>query len=155
MIYRLGYRFTAAALAVVLALFAFAANAQEMPDLVGTWTGKYRAAVHDGGKFEIGEETTSLIIEQQDGEFFFGAAVWELNEDFSGSSDIGTDESLGGRDTFIGVISPDGREVTMAEVKDTGMYRGELLDENRLLLTYIEADLGDAVLLRTVFTRQP
>ncbi len=142
-------------LAVLLILPAVAVRAQEMPDLIGTWTGKYRAAVYDDGVFAIGEETTSLIIERQDGEFFVGAAVWEMNEDFEGSSDIGENSQVGGREAFIGLVGIDGEEITMAEVEDTGIYRGRLLDKDRLLLTYIESDLGDAVLLRAVFTRQP
>ncbi len=136
-----------------LLLFATMISAQEIPNMVGTWTSQYRAAVHDGGSFEVGEETTSLVITEQDGEFFLGVAVWELNEDYSGTSDIGEEEATGGDDGFIGIIGLDGREVTMAEVSDTGIYRGRLLDQNRLELTYIESDLGDAVLLRTVFER--
>lgn len=137
-----------------LLLFATMTSAQEIPNMVGTWTSQYRAAVHDGGNFEVGEETTSLVITEQDGEFFLGVAVWELNEDYTGTSDIGEEESTGGDDGFIGIIGLDGKEVTMAEVNDTGIYRGRLLDQNRLELTYIESDLGDAVLLRTVFERQ-
>ena len=131
-----------------------AGHAQDMPNLVGTWKSEYRAAVHDGNKFEIGVETTSLVIDQQDGEFFTGKAVWELDEEFTGTSDIGDEEVTGGDDGFIGLIGSDGTEITMAEVKDSGMYRGRLLDENRLELTYIESDVGDAVLLQAVFVRQ-
>ena len=61
---------------------------------------------------------------------------------------------MGGREVFIGLVGIDGEEITMAEVKDTGIYRGRLLDNDRLLLVYIKSDLGDAVLLRAVFTRQ-
>ncbi|MCR9135512.1 MAG: hypothetical protein NXI27_05930 [Alphaproteobacteria bacterium] len=99
-------------------------------------------------------ETTSLVIEQQDGEFFIGMAVWELDDTFEGSSDIGEEQVTGGDDGFIGIIGSDGTEITLAEVKDSGIYRGRLLDENRLELTYVESDVGDAVLLRTVFVRQ-
>ncbi len=141
-------------LAGLFAVWSFAGFAQDMPNLVGTWTSQYRAAVHDDGKFEIGEETTALVIESQDGEFFVGAAIWEMDEDFTGTSDIGDQEVVGGRDGFIGVIGLDGEEITMAEVEDSGFYRGRLLDENRMMLTYVEADVGDAVLLRTIFTRQ-
>lgn len=126
----------------------------KIPNLIGTWTSQYRAAVHDGNKFEIGVETTSLVIEQQDGEFFIGMAVWELDDTFEGSSDIGEEQVTGGDDGFIGIIGSDGTEITLAEVKDSGIYRGRLLDENRLELTYVESDVGDAVLLRTVFVRQ-
>ena len=139
---------------VLLILPAAAVQAQEMPDLIGSWSGKYRAAVYDDGVFEIGEETTTLVIEKQDGEFFVGAAVWEMNEEYKGTSDIGEKPATGGREAFIGLIGIDGKEITMAEVEDTGIYRGQLLDNDRLLLTYIEADVGDAVLLRAVFTRQ-
>ncbi len=139
---------------VLLILPAAAVQAQEMPDLIGSWSGKYRAAVYDDGVFEIGEETTTLVIEKQDGEFFVGAAVWEMNEEYKGTSDIGDKQTTGGREAFIGLIGIDGKEITMAEVEDTGIYRGQLLDNDRLLLTYIEADVGDAVLLRAVFTRQ-
>ena len=81
-------------------------------------------------------------------------AVWEIDVEVSGGSDIGEDQVDGGDDGFIGAIGLDGTEITMAEVKDSGMYRGRLLDENRMELTYIESDVGDAVLLRTVFVRQ-
>ncbi len=129
-------------------------RAQEMPDVLGTWTAHYRSAVYAKGGFEIGEETTTLLIEQQDGEFFVGATIWEMNEEFSGTSDIGEQQVVGSRETFIGMIGLDGEEITMAEVEDTGIYRGRLLDKDRLMLTYIESDLGDAVLLRAIFTPQ-
>ncbi len=110
--------------------------------------------MHDNGAFEIGEETTAVVIESQDGEFFVGAAIWEMDENFTGTSDIGDQEVVGGLDGFIGVIGLDGVEITMAEVEDTGIYRGRLPGENRMMLTYIESDVGDAVLLRAIFTRQ-
>ena len=77
-------------------------------------------------------------------------AVWELDENYSGSSDIGEKPAVGGRKAFIGIVGFDTEEITMAEVEDTGIYRGRLLDDDRLQLTYIESDLGDAVLLRAV-----
>ncbi|MEM7025101.1 MAG: hypothetical protein AAF637_21325 [Pseudomonadota bacterium] len=135
------------------AVIASTTSAQERPDLIGSWTGQYRAAVHQGGNFEVGEETTTLVIESQDGEFFTGYAQWVMDAETT-TSDIGEEEVTGGRDPFIGVISHDGEEIHMAEVDDTGVYRGKLLDEDRLMLTYVEADLAQAVLLSTVFTRQ-
>jgi len=130
------------------------AENSHLPNLIGTWTSQYRAAVHDGKKFEIGVETTALVIGQQDGEFFTGVAVWEMDGEVTVGSDIGEEQVTGGDDGFIGLIGFDGTEITMAEVKDSGIYRGRLLDENRMEITYIESDVGDAVLLRTVFVRQ-
>jgi hypothetical protein len=141
--------------AVLICAVPVLAQANDLPDLRGTWAGKYRAIVFGDGKVTIGEETTTLVIDQQDAEAFSGAAVWQMEEGFSGTSDIGKEQKTGGRDAFIGIIGLNGSDLTMAEGKDTGIYRGHVIDADHIMLTYIESDLGDAVLLRAIFTRQP
>jgi hypothetical protein len=116
----------------------------------GSWTGQHRAGVHDGKNYEIQEQTTTLVIDSQDGELFTGYIRWAMD----GGGEAAADD----REPFIGVIGHDGEEITIAEVDDNGVWRGKLLDGDRLALSYVEADLeGDfpeSVVISGVFRRQ-
>ena len=132
----------------VLGLIAWVltASAQERPDLIGSWTvPQLRAGVYDDKKYQIQEQTATLVIDKQDGELFTGYLQW---------SNVGeAPAATADRELFVGVIGYD--DITMAEVTDTGVWRGKLLDKDRLALTYVEANHeGESLVASVVFTRK-
>ena len=132
-----------------LIAWVLTASAQERPDLIGSWTvPQLRAGVYDDKKYQIQEQTATLVIDKQDGELFTGYVQWSM----VGEAAAATDH----REPFIGVIGFE--EITMVEKTDNGVWRGKLLDKDRLALTYVEAHLeGDdpeSVVLSVVFTRK-
>jgi hypothetical protein len=70
--------------------------------------------VHDGKNYEIQEQTTTLVIDSQDGELFTGYIRWAM--------DGGEEAAADDREPFIGVIGHDGEEITIAEVDDNGVW---------------------------------
>ncbi|USG63181.1 hypothetical protein NBZ79_09355 [Sneathiella marina] len=129
-------------------------QAQEAPDLVGTWTGDHSIIIHRDGAVELGKITTVLTIKQQDGPYFQGSKTWKRQEKISVYSDIGEELATEGLENIVGVIGFDGETVTIAEGEDSGVHHGRLIDRDQMMLTYVESDIGDAVLFRAILTRQ-
>jgi len=136
-------------LAAVLFLSASPAMAQDMPDLIGTWQGSFRAQLVDG----ITTGTMMMTIESQDGELFSGQKSVERTDDNAVLISAGGQLVRNPEETFIGVIAADGASFHVAEVGDPGWYDGRIIDSNTIEITYVESGTVPVV-HRTTLHRQ-
>lgn len=99
--------------------------AADIPDLVGNWTGP-----------NVGYEDYIGFVENNEGSFFLNITE-QKDRIFAGfvvTTDSDREEVV---KTIAGVISPDGKELYMAE-KTEGIATGYILGENELELIYLE-----------------
>ncbi len=120
---------------IVLILFTFSIEAfskDNIPSLVGTWTGKNNTLSEQRG-FRTWEKKVE-IIEQKDRRF------------------KGTFSYTDGTKDFFGVIHPDNVTFTWVAANSRGYNIGKILEKNRISACYVESGIdataGCADLLR-------
>lgn len=136
-------------LAAVLFLCAPPALAQDMPDLVGTWQGSFRAQLVDG----VTTGTFTMMIESQDDELFSGLKSVERTDENAVLISAGGQLVRNSEEAFIGVIAADGTGFHVAEVGDPGWYDGRIIDSDTIEVTYVESGTVPVV-HRTTLQRQ-
>ncbi len=132
----------AARLAFGFALFAVignaadlhAADAQTAPDLIGTWRGEFSTNLSG----RVARGLLTLTIKKQDGGTFTGSK--EVDGEENGANPPLPESSLisGSPERIIGVISPDGGNLQIAEVGNPRWYIARLVDPDTIELTYVE-----------------
>lgn len=138
-----------ATLAAVLFVSAAPVMAQDIPDMVGTWQGSFRAQLVDG----VTTGTFTMMIESQDGELFSGQKSVERTDDNSVLISAGGQLVRNTEEAFIGVIAADGASFYVAEVGDPGWYDGRIIDSDTIEVTYVESGTVPVV-HRTTLQRQ-
>lgn len=132
---------TVAGLGFAVTLITTTANAQNIIDMKGTWTGTVEAIV-DGpalhhpapgqggakpaGKFRLSEQPFTLVIEGQSGRRFWGTT----------SSPTGTER-------LMGSVSIDGKSIYM--VDDDGFHDGTVVNADTLEVCYRHVNASSAV----------
>ena len=133
-------------LAVVAAVGGLPAIAQEVPDIVGTWTGDFKLMHHTGPA----EQSLQLKVLVQDGALLKGEKAWRIESGTPG--DVGGEPRTEAVEPLDGVIDFDGA-IYFAEQDDAGLYKGRLTGSDTLEIVYVEA--GDlATAYRAVLTRE-
>ena len=133
-----------------LALCAWLAHAEAMaedanvPNLVGTWTGPFKAMREHG----IADGSLTLRVTEQAGPLLKAEKSWKSP---GVPGDVGGKEVEQATEPLVGVIDFDGKSVHLAEQADNGLYRGRLTAPDTLELVYIEA--GHAAAYRVRLTR--
>ena len=117
------------------------ANEAAVPNLVGTWTGPFKAMrekeVADG----------SLRVLEQDGPLLKAEKSWES---MGAAGNVGGNAVKEATESLC-VVDFDGKSVHLAEQDDNGVYMGRLTAPDTLDLVYIEA--GHATAYRVRLTR--
>ena len=109
---------------IVLILFTFSIEAfskDNIPSLVGTWTGKNNTLSEQRG-FRTWEKKVE-IIEQKDRRF------------------KGTFSYTDGTKDFFGVIHPDNITFTWVAANSRGYNIGKILEKNRISACYVESGI--------------
>ncbi|WP_421724130.1 hypothetical protein [Bauldia sp.] len=120
-------------------LVAGAAFADE-PDLTGTWEAVSGSIRTTSGETMVMKETSHVefIFTDQVGPVFSGTYGWvhpETMQDMHDGEKV-THEAL---ETIVGVIHHDGRTITISDHPDTGIFIGEIVDDNRIELITFES----------------
>lgn len=106
--------------------------AQEMPDMLGTWTGTSRAVVSGtGGHYGEGEDAAAF-------------REVELTIEWTAQDDgrlIGTITSPLSTEPKVGVLSSDGQSLYTAD--SDGSSVGRLIDEDHFELCYMQTSIAD------------
>ena len=123
--------------------FAAAAEAQEAPNLVGTWTATMEG-VMQGTESEHAEVPTGVLIGKMD---------WALEiERQEGWSFAGTWASSKASDPVVGMVRPDG---ALHMVDNDGIFTGALNGETEMEVCRSEVDAGSMMVHCGTLTRQP
>ncbi len=125
-------RRTAILISAIAVLAPASVLAQEMPDMLGTWTGTSRAVVAGtGGHYGDGDDVAAfrevdLTIE------------WTAQDD---GRLIGTITSPLSTEPKVGVLSSDG--VTLVTADSDGSSVGRLIDDDHFELCYMQTSIAD------------
>ena len=123
--------------------------------LMGNWTGSYNAYVYSGPKdgLKSSKATMTLKITHQDGELVRGNHSWQLADSEGINSDIGGKIVASGKEDLVGVMSFDGKSVTLLETIDNGHFDITFVNDNELQAVYIESQKGEATTFRVTLKR--
>lgn len=136
-----------AALAVSFAcLFGAPAMAEEIPNIVGTWSGSFKLMHHTGPA----EQTLQFKVLSQDGALLTGEKAWRIDSGTPG--DVSGQPKTEAVEPLVGVIGFDGA-IYIGEQDDSGLYFGRLTGPDTLQLVYVEAG-GLATAYRAELTRE-
>jgi hypothetical protein len=133
--------------AVSIAFFAgVPAVAQDVPDIVGTWTGSFTLMHHTGPA----EQTLQFKVLSQDGALLRGEKAWRIDSGTPGG--VNGESRTEAVEPLVGVIGFDG-QIYFGEQDDSGLYFGRLTARDTLQLIYVVA--GDlATAYRAELTRE-
>jgi hypothetical protein len=120
------------------------ATSAPIPNLVGTWTGPFKAMREHG----VADGSLTLRVIEQDGPLLKAEKSWKSP---GAPGDVGGKEVEEATEPLVGVIDFDGMSVHLAEQADNGLYSGRLTAPDTLELVYIEA--GHAAAYRVRLTR--
>jgi hypothetical protein len=134
----------ALALSVLIAHGEVMAEDTNVPNLVGTWTGPFKAMREHG----LADGSLTLRVIEQDGPLLKAEKSWKSP---GVPGDVGGKEVEEATEPLVGVIDFDGKGVHLAEQADNGLYMGRLTAPDTLELVYIEA--GHAAAYRVRLTR--
>ena len=138
-------------LSTVVASSAFA---DEIPNLVGEWHGTYRTLIYHDEATHTGRASMVLTIGNQEAELVSATHAWELHEDNPGRPDLAGEVVRGGDETLIGIIDFNGKDVTLLETHDNGVFELEVVDDNVMEGSYHEQGHHEATIFRVRLTRQ-
>lgn len=120
------------------------ADSAPVPNLVGTWTGPFKAM----RETTVADGALTVRVLEQDGALLKAEKSWQS---------LGVAGNVAGKavkeatEPLVGVIDFDGKSVHLAEQDDNGLYAGRLVAPDTLELVYIEA--GHATAYRVRLTR--
>jgi hypothetical protein len=120
------------------------AESAPVPNLVGTWTGHFKAMREKG----VADGSLTLRVVEQDGPLLRAEKSWESP---GVPGDVGGKAVEEATEPLVGVVDFDGKRVHLAEQADNGLYSGRLTAPDTLELVYIEA--GHAAAYRVRLTR--
>lgn len=109
--------------AMVAGMFlADGARADDIPNLVGTWSGLNKTISQEKG---LREWDKTIHITEQTGRRFKGNFTYSE-----------------GKKAFVGVIYPDNKSFTWVSSNSMGYNQGRILDDDRISACYVEAGKG-------------
>jgi hypothetical protein len=137
-------------LATLLVSFACLAGApalaEDIPDIVGTWSGSFTLMHHTGPA----EQTLQFKVLSQDGPLLKAEKAWRIDSGTPG--DVAGTPQTEAVEPLVGVIGFDGA-IYFGEQGDSGLYFGRLNGPDAIEIVYIEA--GDlATAYRAALTRE-
>jgi hypothetical protein len=103
------------------------AESQEVPSLVGTWTGTCVGHDQKDGYFDASEWSLELEVTEQKDRVFNGKITFIQK----------SDNKVLGDEGFSGVIGPDMKTIYLGEY-DSGFSFGQLLDPDTLEFIYLD-----------------
>lgn len=130
------------------------ASASEFPDLIGEWHGTYRTLVYHDEAAHTGDATMVLTISRQENELVFATHKWELHEDNPGKPDMAGEAVRGGAETLIGAVGFNGKDMTLLETHDNGVFELEVVGDNVMQGRYHEQGHHEATVFRVRLTRE-
>jgi hypothetical protein len=114
------------------------ALAQDIPDIVGTWSGSFKLMHHTGPA----EQTLQFKVLSQDGALLKGEKAWRIDSGTPG--DVAGEPKTEAVEPLVGVIGFDGT-IYFGEQDDSGLYFARLTGPDTLQVIYVEAgDLATA-----------
>lgn len=111
----------------LLVALAMPTLAADIPDLTGTWEGKPSGFVYSKDKLHHikHQNLITYIIERQEGRFIYGRKLAARTVD-----------GLQHDETFVGIISADGRTISIADY-EAGYAFGDIINANELEISYL------------------
>jgi hypothetical protein len=128
------------------ALAGAPAFAQEVPNLVGTWTGTFKEMHFTGPA----EQSLQFKVLEQDGPLLKAEKTWHIVSGTAG--DVGGQSRTDAVEPLVGVVDFDGT-IYFAEQGDAGLYRGRVTGPDTIEVVYVEAGQL-ATAYRAELTRQ-
>jgi hypothetical protein len=132
---------------MVLLALCLPALAEDMPNMVGNWTGFYEGPAYrnitsqepagDFAFFEMGNYTWTFIIEEQNGAGFVGKK---------------TSSTSPQPQRVVGIVGFDNKTVSM--VDEEAYFWGQMISPTRLELIHMETGIGKMGAIRSVLTKE-
>lgn len=108
------------------------ALAQDIPDVVGTWSGTLKLMHHTGPA----EQTLQFKVLSQDGPLLKGEKAWRIDSGTPG--DVDGEPKTEAVEPLVGVIGFDG-QIYFGEQGHSGLYFGRITGPDTLQVIYVEA----------------
>ena len=111
---------------------------EDLPNVVGTWTGDFKLMHHTGPA----EQSLQFKVLEQDGALLKAEKAWRIVSGTPG--DVAGEPQTEAVEPLVGVIDFDGT-IYFAEQGDAGLYKARLTGPDTIEILYVEAgDLATA-----------